>query len=161
MSDPDPDVQPESLPDTDSDAYSDASTEFTSPSDLPLDDSWRDVRPVALGIVRRDDEMLVAEAYDRTDDETFYRPVGGGLYSGEFARSAVVREFEEELDWRMAVEERLAVLENIFTFDGTSGHEYDLVFEVTPEDDAVFERDEFVGDSAPPLYPEGLRNVLV
>lgn len=149
-------------------------------SDLPPNESWRDIRPVALGVVRRDDDLLVFEYYDETADETFYRPPGGGLQFGETAADAIAREFDEELGWAVAVGERLAVLENIFTFDGTRGHEYDLVFEVTSEDDAVYDREEFVatetdgseyrvcwkaltdfrGESAPPLYPDGLLATL-
>ena len=151
-----------------------------SPSDLPPNESWRDIRPVAIGVVRRGDDLLVFEARDEEAEETFYRPPGGGLRFGEPAADAVVREFEEELGWAVTVEERLGVVENIFTFDGTAGHEYDVVFAVAPDDASVYDREEFVGtesdgeefrvcwksldefrdDGAPPLYPEGLRSVL-
>lgn len=149
-------------------------------TDRSHDESWRDIRPVALGVVRRGDELLVFEMRDETAGETFYRPPGGGIHFGEPAADAVAREFEEELGWTVAVEERLAVLENVFRFEGTLGHEYDVVFAVDPADDAVFSRDEFVGTEssgeeypvrfehlddfegadAPPLYPDGLLDVL-
>lgn len=149
-------------------------------SSLPPNESWRDIRPVALGVVRRGDDLLVFECRDETADETFYRPPGGGLQFQELAADAVKREFREELEWDVVVEERLAVLENVYTFDGTPGHEYDLVFAVAPDDESVYETERFVGtetsgeefpvtweplsrfagDDAPPLYPEGLYETL-
>lgn len=147
---------------------------------MTSEDSWRDIRPVAIGVVRRDDDLLVVEIRDETEGETFYRPPGGGIRFGEAAADAVAREFDEELGWEVAVGDRLGVLENRFEFDGTAGHEYDLVFAVEPTDDAVFEREEFVcveehgaefpvrwkpvsdfgGEDAPPLYPDGLLSTL-
>ena len=37
------------------------------------------IRPLALGIVWRGDELLVFEGYDRVKDEVFYRNSGGGV----------------------------------------------------------------------------------
>lgn len=149
-------------------------------SDLPPNESWRDVRPVALGVLRRDDEVFVLEFHDDEAGETFYRPPGGGVEFGEPAAEAVVREFDEELGWDVTVAERLGVIENLFTFRGTRGHEYALVFEVVPDDESVYDREavrstetdgeefpgrwkalaEFRGDASPPLYPEGLLATL-
>ena len=147
-------------------------------------ESWRDIRPVALAVVTRDGadgkELLVFECTDEAAAETFYRPPGGGVQFGEAASDAAEREFAEELDREVTTTERLCVLENHFEFDGTAGHEYDLVYRVEPTDDALYEVDELVGtetdgqkyrvtwrplsefrsERAPPLYPEGLLAAL-
>jgi ADP-ribose pyrophosphatase YjhB (NUDIX family) len=148
------------------------------------DDSWRDIRPVALAVVTRDgddgEELLVFEYRDEAAEETFYRPPGGGVQFGEAASDTAEREFREELGLEATATERLAVLENRFEFEGTAGHEYDLVYAVEPADDGLYEREELVGvetdgseyrvtwepltgfrgDDAPPLYPDGLHDVL-
>lgn len=181
MRDPDSvDAAGEREDESSSTSPADRPRDVESPSGLPREESWRDVRPVALGVVRRDDDLLVFELRDAAAEETCYRPPGGGVHFGEPAAAAVVREFEEELGWTVEVEERLATLENRFRFDGTAGHEYDLVFAVEPADEAVYEADEFVatesnGDEyrvrfkplsdfespdAPPLYPDGLLDLL-
>ncbi|WP_336359940.1 hypothetical protein [Haladaptatus sp. ZSTT2] len=45
--------------------------------------SWRKIRPVVLGLVRRNDEVLVGRGYDPEADEVFWRPLGGGMEFGE------------------------------------------------------------------------------
>ncbi|SFK77759.1 NUDIX domain-containing protein [Halogranum rubrum] len=108
-------------------------------------ESWRDIRPVVLGVVRRDDELLVAETYDPTDDETFYRPIGGGIEFGEPAEAALRREFREEVGLELEGVEYLETVENIFIFDGTRGHEYVLLFETSLVDETVYEREALTG----------------
>jgi 8-oxo-dGTP pyrophosphatase MutT (NUDIX family) len=145
--------------------------------------SWRDIRPVALAAVTRgpdDGELLVFELHDEAAGETFYRPPGGGVHFGEAAADAAEREFAEELGLAATATDRLAVLENRFTFEGETGHEYDLVFRVEPADDGLYDRQELTGtetdgseyrvtwkpldqlrgEDAPPLYPEGLLDAL-
>lgn len=153
--------------------------EGAAPMSHPPNESWRDIRPVALGLVTRGHELLVFEYYDETADETFYRPPGGGIQFGEAASDAIEREFAEELGWDVTTGERLGVLENRFTFDGIEGHEYAFCYAVEPSDETVYEREEFVatetdGDEyrlcwhalgsfngdGPPLYPDGLLSVV-
>lgn len=85
-----------------------------------------------MGVPRRErsggTEILV-ERYTR--DGPFYRPIGGGVEFGEHSHEAVVREFHEETGYDVEATELLGVVENIFTFDGTPGHEISLVHEVT------------------------------
>ncbi|WP_435118083.1 NUDIX domain-containing protein [Halolamina sp. C58] len=145
--------------------------------------SWRDIRPVALAVVTRatdgGEELLVFELRDEAADETFYRPPGGGVEFGEAAADAAEREFEEELGVAATAGRRIAVLENRFTFEGETGHEYDFVYRVEPSED-VSDREELTGTETdgseyrvtwkplaafraaepPPLYPEGLAAAL-
>ena len=148
------------------------------------DHDWRDIRAVALAVVTREtadgEELLVFELRDDDADETFYRPPGGGVHFGEAAADAAEREFEEELGVAATATERLAVLENRFTFEREAGHEYDFVYRVEPADGDLYTREELTGtetdgseyrvtwqslaelraERSPPLYPEGLVAVL-
>lgn len=145
----------------------------------PPNESWRDIRPIVLGLVTRGDELLVFEHDDETADETFYRPPGGGIQFGEAAADAIEREFAEELGWDVHAGERLDVIENHFTFDGTDGHEYAFCYPVEPSDETVYEKEAFFatetngeeyrgcwkqvdafGGDDPPLYPDGLLSIV-
>jgi ADP-ribose pyrophosphatase YjhB (NUDIX family) len=100
------------------------------------------IRPIALAVVRRGDDVLVYEGYDPTKDEVFYRLLGGGVEFGETAAEAVRREFREELAADLANVELLAVQENIFTFDGRAHHEIAFLFTADLADSSFYERDE-------------------
>ncbi|GGL62152.1 NUDIX hydrolase [Halocalculus aciditolerans] len=106
------------------------------------EDSWKHIRPVAVGVPTRanGDDVLVAE-HETPDGETFYRPVGGGVDFNERSDDAVIREFREELDAAFAPEARLAVLENRFEWDGEARHELVFVYAGHLVDDELRERD--------------------
>ncbi len=135
------------------------------------------IRPLALGIVWRGDELLVFEGYDHKG-ETFYRPLGGGIEFGERSRQALRREFREELGVELTGVRYLATTENIFTCDGQRGHEIILLYEATLADPSFYEREtlkvhegnetlmarwmslrEFQ-EGGSPLYPDGLLELL-
>jgi ADP-ribose pyrophosphatase YjhB (NUDIX family) len=135
------------------------------------------IRVLALGIIWRGDELLLMEGYDPTKRQTFYRPLGGGVEFGEYARDALIREFEEELDAELVNIRYLGTLENVFTFDGRPGHEILLFFAADFADAALYARDDLVAiepheriptawkrvadlSEATPLYPEGLPALL-
>jgi ADP-ribose pyrophosphatase YjhB (NUDIX family) len=135
------------------------------------------IRVLALAIIWRGDELLLMEGYDPTKRQTFYRPLGGGVHFGEFARDAVIREIAEELGAELINTRYLGTLENIFTFDGKPGHEIVLIFAADFADTALYARDDLVIvepdvrlptawkrpddlTAETPLYPEGLRDLL-
>jgi ADP-ribose pyrophosphatase YjhB (NUDIX family) len=136
------------------------------------------IRPLALGIVWRGDELLVCKFYDHVKGETFYRPLGGSIEFGERGEEAVRCEFREELGVELAETRYLATLENIFTYQGKGGHEIVLLYEATLADQSLYEREtievneggkaltahwmswrEFLAGD-PPLYPDGLPELL-
>jgi len=101
------------------------------------------IRPLALGIVWRGDDLLVFEGYDHVKGETFYRPLGGGIEFGEYSQETLRREFREELGVELAEIRYLSTLENIFVCDGQPGHEIVLLYEATLADATFYERETF------------------
>lgn len=141
----------------------------------------RRIRPLALCVFRRGDKIFVARGYDAHKDETFYRPIGGRIEFGERGEEAVAREVREEIDADVADLVYLGALENIFTYEGKRRHEIVMIYDgnfcdpamnlddvsVTGVDDdkilyeGGWKRIEcFRAEDAPPLYPEGLLQLL-
>jgi 8-oxo-dGTP pyrophosphatase MutT (NUDIX family) len=87
------------------------------------------IRPIAICILHHAEKILVIKYWDRIKQETFYRPLGGGIEFGETGREAIVRELAEEIGAQVADVRYLFTLENIFTCNGKDGHEIVLVFE--------------------------------
>jgi len=108
------------------------------------------IRAVALGVVWRGDELLVVEGGDPVKGGTFFRPPGGTIEFGEPARATLVREFREELAALVEVGRQVAIVENIFVFNGETGHEVVFLFETTFADSSFYARDEL------PLDEEGI-----
>jgi 8-oxo-dGTP pyrophosphatase MutT (NUDIX family) len=141
------------------------------------------IRPLAIGVFSHADKILVAEGYDSTKDEVFYRPLGGMIEFGEYGHEALTREIMEEIGQEITNLRYLGSLENIFVFDGEKGHEIVLVYDgefLNPsiylekvvegyEDDMGALRfkamwkslDAFHDSEAPPLYPDGLLELLL
>jgi len=144
--------------------------------------TWRPpsiVRPLAIGVVRRGDELLLMVV--RSDDGAIkgYRPLGGSIEFGERAADALKREFAEELGLAITEPVLLAVLENLYTHHGAPGHEIVFVFEASFRDESAYRRDGFsyedggmrndvawvalgrfrAGEAA--LFPDGLLSHLV
>jgi 8-oxo-dGTP pyrophosphatase MutT (NUDIX family) len=137
------------------------------------------IRPLAIGIFRRNSEILVFEGYDPLKEQIFYRPLGGAIEFGEYGHQALAREVREEIGIEVLDLRYLGVSENIFVYDGKPGHEIVLVYEGSLSQDIVREQDSFIGhedDGSPmkviwkaletfqrgeaPLYPDGLLEML-
>lgn len=101
------------------------------------------IRFLALGAVRRGDELLVQEGKSPDTDETFYRLLGGGVEFGEHSQDAVVREFEEELGVGFADSAHVDTFEQVFTFDGETNHEIWRVYEGRIVEDWPYEHESF------------------
>ena len=135
------------------------------------------IRPLAICIFRDGNRILVGEGYDPVKRETFYRPLGGGIEYGERAEDALRRELREEIGAEAASLQYLFTLENIFTFNGATGHEIVMIFDGALADESLYSQEiiegrEFDGfRHAPlkalwkpiaefgahaPLYPDGL-----
>lgn len=93
-------------------------------------DKFKEIRPIVLGIVKKDNKILVSEGYYKTKNEIFYRSIGGGIEFLENSKDALKREFKEELNIDINVGEFLGISENIFTYNGKNAHELILFYNV-------------------------------
>lgn len=135
------------------------------------------VRVKAVCLFVNGDRLLAIDGYDPTKQERFWVPVGGRVEFGEESSTAIVREVREELSAEITELKLLGVLENVFTFDGSTGHEIVFVYDARFIDSSIYDRDGVVGlegeseftaywidPHAPtngrPLYPDGLTGLL-
>lgn len=100
--------------------------------------SGKEIRPISIGLIGRDAEILVAEAENPSHERAGYRPLGGAIEYGESSREALEREFREELDAVLVNVRFLDVVENIFTFGEEIGHEIVFVYRAEFEDEEFY-----------------------
>lgn len=117
--------------------------------------------------------------FDPVKREAFYRPLGGGVEFGERAADAVRRELYEEIGATVTSARLLGTVENIFRYTGEPGHEIVFLYEVELAGRELYdcERIEHAqdndepldcrwmplsafADGGPPLYPDGLLELL-
>jgi 8-oxo-dGTP pyrophosphatase MutT (NUDIX family) len=138
----------------------------------------KQVRPIAICILKQKGSLFVGEHYDSVKGETFYRPLGGRIEFGERGSECVARELREEMGAEVKDLVYLGAMESIFTYNGKPGHEIVLVYQgkfVDPQlyqSESVKCRDnggEFFARWKPIadfkagraiLYPEGLLDFL-
>jgi ADP-ribose pyrophosphatase YjhB (NUDIX family) len=136
------------------------------------------IRPIAIGIFRRADSILVGHGRDALKDQRYCRPPGGAIEFGERAADALRREIREEVHVEIAEPRLLGVLETTFQLEGLPKHELVFVFEATFKDDGLYQLAELplyeagwdgrltwetigtLRDGPIPLYPEGLIGLL-
>lgn len=138
------------------------------------------IRPITICVFSHNGRILVAEGYDPVKQQVFYRPLGGAIEFGEASSTTLTREIQEELGETVTNLRYLGTLENIFIFNGQPGHEIVLVYDGAFADPAIYNRETVEGfeddgsafraiwlrltdcfnPSAPPLYPDGLLQLL-
>jgi 8-oxo-dGTP pyrophosphatase MutT (NUDIX family) len=123
------------------------------------------IRPLAICVFRHSNKILVFEGIDPATDETFYRPLGGGIEFGEYSTDTVRRELREEIGAEVRDLVYLGTLENIFTYDGEPGHEIVQVYDGALTEPGLYEQAVIVGREADVedkyiLYPDGLLEML-
>jgi len=98
------------------------------------------IRPLAICVFRNKDRILVFEGYDPIKNQSFYRPLGGGIEFGEYGEEAIRREIMEELHTEIKDLSFLGMLENVFIFNGTPGHEIVMIYDGRLEDSGVYDK---------------------
>lgn len=110
-------------------------------------DKFKEIRPIVLGIVKRDNKILVSKGYDKIKNEIFYRSIGGGIEFLENSKDALKREFKEELNIDINVGDFLGISENIFTYNGRNAHELILFYNVEISDSNYKEKYHIIDDN--------------
>jgi len=106
------------------------------------------IRPLAICVFLNNNRILVAEGFDAVKQQTFYRPLGGGIEFGEASVDTVRRELKEELNVEVAELYYLGALENIFIFNGKPGHEIVQIYDGVLSDSGLYEQAVIVGKEA-------------
>lgn len=97
-------------------------------------DKFKEIRPIVLGILIKNNKLLVAEKYDTTTKSYFCRCLGGGIEFQENSRYALKREYLEELNVDIEVKNLIEVVENIFEYNGKKAHEIIFMYEIDIDD---------------------------
>lgn len=132
------------------------------------------IRNIAVGLPMRAGHVLVLDGTDAVKGEDFHRAIGGGIEFGETAEQALRREFMEELGVTLEDVTLLAVVENIFEYEGSPGHETAHVFAVhaadldaLPLDAQLYVLDEGspvrwvpFREADRPFYPSGVSDLI-
>lgn len=137
------------------------------------------IRPLVICIFSRGETILVAEGYDSSKNEVFYRPVGGGIGFGEYSHEALVREVGEEFEAEITNIRYLGTVENVFIYESQPGHEIVQVYDAEFVDQSLYRQPWLTGhednglsfkaiwkpladfqNGAERLYPSGLFELL-
>jgi ADP-ribose pyrophosphatase YjhB (NUDIX family) len=100
-------------------------------------------RPVAVALIRREDDVLVFDVPDAVKGVVGWRLPGGTIEFGERGSDTVVREIREELDVGIVDVAYLGTVENIFTYLGADGHELVRVYAARFAELRDYERERF------------------
>jgi 8-oxo-dGTP pyrophosphatase MutT (NUDIX family) len=138
------------------------------------------IRPIAICIFSHEGKILTQQGEDWVKQNRFYRPLGGRIEFGEPAHQTIAREIKEEIGAEITNIQYLFTLENIFTYNGQTGHEIVLVFDAkfidphfyetstieAKEDSeipfvAVWKKLSEFGKDGDILYPDGLLDRII
>ena len=103
------------------------------------------IRSIAIGIFKSDDRILVVEGYDPSKKQTFYRPPGGGIEFGERSDQTLAREIKEEFQAEVTNLTYLGTVENIFIYDGHTGHELVVIYGAEFVDKSFYDEPVIIG----------------
>jgi len=107
------------------------------------------IQNVALGLIIKNHSILSYSVKDKISDDIFYRLIGGHIDFGESARTALHREFKEEINQEIKIIEKLDVFENIYFYNGNNCHEFVSLFLVEFLDVDMYKIDCIQGNEGP------------
>lgn len=106
------------------------------------------IRPLAICVFHNRGLILVAEGYDRSKKQTYYRPLGGVIEFGEHSEDTIHREIMEEIGAKVDGLKYLGTLENVFTFNGDLGHEIVMVYDGVLKKNTLYKQAEILDKEA-------------
>ena len=108
---------------------------------------FKEIRPIALGIAKKDNKILVSKGFDKVKNQTFYRCLGGGIEFLETSREALKREYKKELNINIDVKEFCGISENIFTYQGKDAHEIIFFYNIELNENDIKEKYHIIDDN--------------
>lgn len=99
------------------------------------------IRALSLVIIRQGQRFLVCPGQDPVSGRKFYRLIGGGIEFGETSLAALKREISEELAVELINYRYLGAVENIFQYNGQTGHEICFIYSADFADKANYQRE--------------------
>ncbi|TFB23880.1 NUDIX domain-containing protein [Filobacillus milosensis] len=135
----------------------------------------------SLGIILKDEYVLLEQNYGKHSKGIgyYYRPIGGTIEFGEMSDDTLKREFLEEIDAEIVVEEYITCLENTFEIDKKLGHEIIQLYIASFKDENLYDKKQFkvtdvnkntiaqwiplseIKNERTILFPIGLKELLV
>lgn len=110
---------------------------------MELSDTALYIRPISLALIKNENgQYLYHQGRDKVKNETFYRPLGGGIDFGERAEATLKREMLEELNEEVIIHKQLGTFENIFKYEQRFGHEIVILFLAEFTNRNVYEKKE-------------------
>lgn len=106
---------------------------------------WRPedrLRAISIGVFTRADQILCGPVHSDAGQVTGWRPLGGAIAFGERAADALAREVRETTGQEIGEITPLGVLENLFTHEGTAGHEVVFVYRARFANPTIYEADQ-------------------
>lgn len=104
------------------------------------------IRVIAIGLVIRQNHLLVFEGFDDKRQSFYYRPLGGEIEFGETGEQALKREFLEEINQPIDQIEYLETLENHYQLEDVQGHELVRVYRVSLVNPGAYNQDYLISE---------------
>jgi len=104
---------------------------------------WHEfTRPIVICLFSNNGRILAAKGADSVKQTEFYRPLGGMIEFGEHSSEALKREIMEETGQEITNLKYITTIENIFTYEGKSGHEIVMVYDAEFTDKSLYEKED-------------------
>lgn len=91
---------------------------------------FKEIRPIVVGIVKKDNKILGMPGLKKETNQKYVRLIGGGVEFLEPLEVALKREFKEELNVDIKINNYLGFEDSIFVYDGKDAHEHVFLYDI-------------------------------